>query len=267
MENPNHRAYRQNVTTASRAASEDVPRHLLTAVHAVTTAVAQARHNRQEAEQSEHDVIGLAFLTMRQLGFSDHYIARELGHPRAELRAYAKAVRQLPSHIQDATTPAARSQPELLWHAARCAASTWIESETITSSRDVIIANNIDDIEYPLPVATLDTDGAEFVHQRTGEKLIIYSPQRWKGTPTVVDGRPTSWDHQGHYRIEFISAAGERGAMAPTLLGLTPEDTHFNARRRDDHDVTFARIVTALRRAHAILPPYNVAAADAFTLR
>ena len=210
------------MTTASRATSEDVPRHLLTAVHAVTTAVAQARHNRQEAEQSEHD-----------------------------------AVRQLPSHIQDATTPAARSQPEMLWHAA----SSWIESETITSSRDVSIANNIGDIEYPLPVATRDTDGAEFVHQRTGEKLIIYSPQRWNGTPTVVDGRPTSWDHQGHYRIEFISAAGERGAMAPNLLGLTPEDTHFktrDARRRDDHD--------ALRRAHAILAPYSVAAADEFTL-
>lgn len=266
MENLNLRAYRQNVTTVS----EDVPRHLLTAVHAVTTAVAQARHNRLEAEQSERDVIGLAFLTMRQLGFSDHYIARELGHPRAELRTYAKAVRQLPPYTQGAATPAARSQPELLWHAARYAASMWIESETITSSRDVIIANNIDDIEYPLPVTTLDTDGAEFVHQRTGEKLIIYSPQRWKGTPTVIDGRPTSWDHQGRYRIEFISAAGERGALAPSLLGLTPEDTQFDTshpRRRDDHDLTFARIVTALRRAHAILPPYSAAAAEAFTLR
>lgn len=265
MENPNRRAYRQNVTTAS----EDVPRHLLTAVHAVTAAVAQARQTRLEAGQSEHDVVGLAFLTMRQLGFSDHYIARELGHPKAELRAYAKAVRQLPSNNED-TTPASLSQPQLLWHAARHAASTWVESETITSSRDVIIANNIDDIEYPLPVSTLDTNGAEFVHQRTGEKLIIYSPQRWKGTPTVVDDRPTDWDHQGRYHIEFISAAGERGALAPTLLGLTPEDTHFDtshARRRDDHDVTFTRLVTALRRAHAILPPYSVAAAEAFSLR
>lgn len=80
------------MTTAS--ADEDVPRHLLSAAHAVTTAVAQARHSMLAAEQSEHGVVGLAYLTMRQLGFSDHYAGRELGHPRAQLRAYAKAVRQ-----------------------------------------------------------------------------------------------------------------------------------------------------------------------------
>ncbi|WP_336513618.1 hypothetical protein [Mycobacteroides abscessus] len=186
------------MTTESRAASEDVPQHLLNALDAVTTAVTKAHHNRREDEQTEHDVIGLAFLAMRQLGLSDHYIARALGQPTAQLRAYAKAVRQRPSRFQTATAPAALSKPELLWHAARYAASTCIESETITDSRDVIIANNIDGIEYSLPVATLDTS---------------------------------------------------------------------DPRRRDDHDVTFSRIVTALRRAHAILPPYRVAAADAFRLR
>lgn len=231
MENADSRAYRQNVITASRAAGEDIPRHLRTAGdHPVVTA---DRHHRLHAEQTEHDVVE-------------------------------------PSDVQDTASAAAarHHQPEVLWHAR-----AWVQSETITttssSSGGVIIANNIDDIEYPLPVGTLDTGGTEFVHQRPGEKLIAVAPQRWKDTPTIVaNGHPTRRNHRGRYRIEFVTTAGDRGALAPTLLGPTPEDTRWDTSlaRRDDHDVAFARITTAPRRA-AILPPYRVAAAEAFSPR
>ncbi|UQX13523.1 hypothetical protein [Candidatus Mycobacterium methanotrophicum] len=242
-----------------------IPDNLRGAVNAVHAAAADAQRRREEAELVEREILGLAYLAMRRHGFSDHYAASQLGHRPTELKSYAKAIRWFTLEHN-----VSRSQIEQLWRTARLAASTWFESETITSSRDVIFNNNIDDIDYPLPVSTLDTDGAEFVHQRTGEKLLVYCPQRWNGTPTQSDGQHVRWDHKGRYRIEFISAAGERGTLAPATLGLTEADTQFDTstpKRRGDHATTFARIITAIRRTHAILPPYNLTAIEGLNLR
>lgn len=133
----------------------------------------------------------------------------------------------------------------------------------MSAYRDSRSARGIPAVHCGEDVNTLDTDAAEFVHQHSGEKVIIYSTQLWNGTPTVSAGQPVHWDHKGRYRIEFISAAGERGTINPADLGLTAADTEFDTstpKRRGNHAATFNRILTAARRTYAILPPYNLTA-------
>ncbi len=237
----------------------EIPGHLRIAIDAAAAAVGQARRGTREAQLVENDLMGLSYLALRHQGLTEDYAARTLGVPLGELRAHARAAGLL-GGPEDAERRAAVEQ---LWDAARAQASDWVESTSVTLSWEAITANNIDDISYPLPIGSLDCCAAEFAHQRTGEKIVVYCPVRWKGTPAVVDGGPPRWDYQGRYRIEFIAAAGERGSVRPASLGLTDADLDFDtSERRDRHDVTFDRIVTAVRRRYAILAPFSITALE-----
>lgn len=60
-------------------------------------------------------------------------------------------------------------------------ASAWYQTGDIDKSHQVIQRNNIDAGSWPLPIEALDTEGAEFVHRTSGQKIVVYSRQRSDG--------------------------------------------------------------------------------------
>jgi hypothetical protein len=238
--------------------SQDVPTELAPVIEAVRAGVDDARRRAQRAETVRRDVLGLSALALRQHGFSHANIADHLGARRALVAECARGVRP---HIGPNDDEALRTDVEAVWNAIRKAASPWLQTDAVSTSRDVVRINDIDIGDSPLPVSELNTSGAEFVHQTSGEKIVVYSLQRWKGAPIVHDGDITDWDRVGHYNVEFVAAAGERRPMNPARFGLTAGALTFVGRisvRPPDQDdnVAFKRIVLALRRTYGAFPPY-----------
>jgi len=193
--------------------------------------------------------------TLRQ-GLSDSAIGAFLGVSR-------NRVADLIRGIQYGGEPSwAAEWVNEVWAAARYASSPWLEESGVPAllSHHIVERYQIPVSSSLIPLHKLDTEAAEFTHRHSGEKIIVYSLQRWKGTPTRV-GDPLSWDHKGHYVIEFVSGSGERGTVAPSALGLSEDAVHFGkgfntaSRRRRDSDA-FETIVESVRRTYRILPPY-----------
>lgn len=72
-----------------------------------------------------------------------------------------------------------------LWDAARRAASPWLQVDDVEYSRQVVRRHGIDGC-WPLPIEALDLWAREFIHQQSGESIIVYSLQRWQGTPRLL---------------------------------------------------------------------------------
>ena len=71
--------------------------------------------------------------------------------------------------------------------------------------------------------------GAQFENTDTGERILVYSPQRWYGTATVnaVTGRRGGAERRRRYLIELCSPTGTRCDMPLEILGLPGDHTYF----------------------------------------
>jgi hypothetical protein len=160
-------------------------------------------------------------------------------------------------------------------------ASVWLQVDEVTTSAQVVERNGIDTGSWPLAVRALDTPGAEFAHQSSGQKIVVYSLQGRDGTPTIVNDAIASWDYWGQYNVEFVARAGTHSPLDLSSFGLIPSAQTF--RRRDSREElmakafpsasgrpaagrsaaeSFANIVAAIRRMCGPLPPYGEVARD-----
>lgn len=75
--------------------------------------------------------------------------------------------------------------------------------------------------DRPLTVEDLDAPGAQFRNIVTGEGILMYSLQRWRGTPAVdtSTGELSDWDHRGRYIVELCAANGRPLPDAPGAVG------------------------------------------------
>jgi hypothetical protein len=137
--------------------------------------------------QVRDELLGVATLALRQLGFADGYIAREFGYTPHTIKKCARGV----DVWMDSSTAAAHRQVLEQWNRTRRNASAWYQLDEVASC-EVVSRHNIETPDWPLRVEALDLPAAEFLHQRSRERIIVYSLQRWKGTPHRTPGRPSN---------------------------------------------------------------------------
>lgn len=231
----------------------DVPEHLVSVVGALRALTVETRTSA-EREVRDH-LLGMSTLALRELGFTDAHIAREFGCSAQTLNTCVKGI----DFWLDERAARYREIRDR-WDRARRNASPWYQLDSVSESCDVVTRHNIETPDWPLRIEALDLPAAEIVHQRSGERIVVYSLQRWKGTPCPTATDPVAWDMVGRYHIEFISAAGERGSINPELLDLPTTRFAGNepsrSRGSDGYGV-FHQILLAIRRRHGVLPPYK----------
>jgi hypothetical protein len=234
-----------------------LPTELLTVVDALRGTLDQAQRQLDHARRMQRAVIGLAGRTLQQRGLSDSFIRHQLGVDEDVL---TEAMHEVGSAIDDVQDWQLRAELEQLWTTVRRRASVWFQTDDLQTSCEVIRHNGIDTESWPLSIDELDTPGAEFVHQITGQKILVYSLQGRHGTPTVVDGTIRSWDNLGFYKVEFVSQGAGRSRLELGSFGLPPAAHQFNGQSGDGPDGAFGLIVTSIRRDCGPLPPYAEAA-------
>lgn len=194
---------------------------------------------------------------LRELGLSDREIADVLDVPKRQVQALVSQS----LFIRMGTLLAETSWPrdwinEIYGKAVAAAPSHWIENK-VTHSRQVVEAHAI---EPPEGVTDLrmDTFGAQFQNTETGELILVYSFQRWKGQPIPshlrdakdVDG----WDQKGRYEVEICSPSGNRQPLPLEILGLADSDPYFGkgwtTPERCKSDDKAYELVTGAIRAH-----------------
>jgi hypothetical protein len=228
---------------------------LLTVVDALRGILDQAQRQLDHARQIQRAVTGLAGRTLQQQDLSDKFIQQLLG---IDEDVFTEAVREAGPTVDEAQDWQVRAELEQLWLAVRRRASVWFQIDDVETSCEVVRHNVIETGSWPLSIEELDTPGAEFVHQISGQKIVVYSLHGRNGTPTVADGKISSWDNTGFYKVEFISQGAGRSRLDLTSFGLSPGADRFNGRRGPDE--AFGVIVGAIRRACGPLPPYAEAA-------
>jgi hypothetical protein len=228
---------------------------LLTVVDALRGTLDEAQRQLDHARQIQRAVTGLAARTLQQQDLSDKFIQQLLG---IDEDVFTAAVLKAGPNADEAHDWQVRAELEQLWLTVRRRASVWFQIDDLETSCEVIRNNVIDTGSWPLSIDELDTPGAEFVHQISGQKIVVYSLHGRNGTPTVVDGQVSSWDNTGFYKVEFISQGAGRSRLELASFGLLPNANRFNGGRGPDE--VFGVIVAAIRRACGPLPPYAEAA-------
>jgi hypothetical protein len=255
------------------SSSLDHSPELRTAVDAMRGAIDDAQRQLERARQVKLAVTALAITALRQRGLADRHIGRELDIDADALTAAAEHPDPAADGVPDWEL---RAEIEQLWMAVRRQASVWMQVDEVTTSAQVVERNGIDPGSWPLAVRALDTPGAEFAHQSSGQKIVVYSLQARDGTPTIVNDAIASWDYWGQYNVEFVARAGTRSPLDLSSFGLIPSAQTF--RRRDSREElmakafpsasggpaagrdaaeSFANIVAAIRRMCGPLPPYS----------
>ena len=235
-----------------------LPAALVAVLDAVRGGIDQAQRQLERAQRIRRDITGMAALALRQQGLTDTHIKHLLGVDADFLTAAMREVHPMNDEVQDWQL---RAQIEQAWTSVRRRASVWFQTDEVEKSYQVIQRNDIDTGSWPLQIEALDTPGAEFVHQTSGEKIVVYSLQGRNGTPTIVDGQINSWDNFGHYKVELVSAAAERGPLDLLSFGLPPGANKFRSHRGEDPPgQAFGQVVGAIRRICGPLPPYTEAA-------
>jgi len=240
-----------------------LPSALVTVIDALRGGIDEAQRQLERAQHVEWAVIGMAALTLRsrglqQQGMTDAHIAHLLGIDEDRLTA---AMQDVQLEVDGTPDWHLRVEIEQLWMSLRRRASVWFQTDEVDKSHQVVARNNVDISSWPLALEALDTPAAEFVHQTSGQKIIVYSLQGRLGTPTVVDGKLRSWDGRGHYRVEFVSGPALRSPMDLMAFGLGPGANSFRGQPDDDSvSETFGLIVGAIRRMCGPLAPYAEAA-------
>ena len=253
----------------------NLPPQLLTVVDAVRGAVDDARRRLERAQRLKQAITAMAVHALRQRDLGDVQIQTLLGLD-ADTIAAASDRREPPD--RGAQDWELRAEIEQLWLAVRRQASVWVQTDDLSTSAQVIERNGIDTGSWPLAVRALDSPGAEFVHQTSGQKIVVYSLQARDGTPQIVNDAIVSWDYWGEYNVEFVSRAGARSPLDLGSFGLVSSartfrrrssrealmektfPTHKPATGRDAAE-SFGAIITAIRRMCGPLPPYSEAAA------
>ena len=234
---------------------------MLAVVDALRGGIDEAQRQLQRSQRLQCAITGMAGLALRQRGLPDTYIEQLLG---ADAGVTTAAGRDAGPTIDGAQDWQLRAEIEQLWTAVRRRASVWFQTDDVATSVEVIRRNSIDTGSWPLAIEALDTPGAEFVHQTSGQKIVVYSLQSRTGTPTVVDGRIRSWDNHGSYKVEFVSTAATRSPLDLMAFGLTSAANKFRGDRGDGAGEAFGLIVGAIRAVCWPLPPCaEVAGLDA----
>lgn len=246
---------------------------LRTAVDAMRGAIDDARRQLERARQVKLAVTAMAIAALRQRGLADGPIGRVLDLDADAVIGAAEHPDPAADGVPDWEL---RAEIEQLWMAVRRQGSVWMQVDEVTTSAQVVERNGIDTGSWPLAVRALDTPGAEFAHQSSGQMIVVYSLQARDGTPTIVNDAITSWDYWGQYNVVFVARAGTRSPLDLSSFGLIPSAQTF--RRRDSREElmakafpspsvgpaagrsaaeSFANIVAAIRRMCGPLPPYG----------
>jgi hypothetical protein len=250
---------------------------LRTAVDAMRGAIDDARRQLERARQVKLAVTAMAIAALRQRGLADGHIGRVLDLDADAVTGAAEHPDPAADGVPDWEL---RAEIEQLWMAVRRQGSVWMQVDEVTTSAQVVERNGIDTGSWPLAVRALDTPGAEFAHQSSGQMIVVYSLQARDGTPTIVNDAIASWDYWGSYNVEFVARAGTRSPLDLSSFGLIRSAQTF--RRRDsredlmarafpsasggpaagrDATESFANIMAAIRRMCGPLPPYSEVAA------
>ena len=234
-----------------------LPAALIAVVDAVRGGIDEAQHQLERAQRIQRAITGLAGLTLRQQGLTDAHIEHLVGVDADAMTAAMREAGPMSDGVQDWQL---RAEIEQLWTTVRRRASVWFQTDDVETSCQVIRRNAIDTGSWPLSIEALDTPGAEFVHQTSGQKIVVYSLQGTNGTPTVVDGHVRSWDNYGYYKVEFVSTTAGRSPLDLLSFGLTSGARSFNSHRGGGPGEAFGLIVAAIRSVCGPLPPYAEAA-------
>lgn len=244
---------------------------IVAVVDAVRGAIDDAQRRIERDRQLKLAITAMAVQTLRQRQLSEASI-RTLLDIDADTMRSASGLEQ-PS-VDGVGDWELRAEIEQVWMAVRRQASVWLQDDDVTTSAHVVRRNSIDIGCWPLSVDALDTPGAEFAHQTSGQKIVVYSLQSRKGTPNIVDNALASWDHRGEYAVEFISRAGARSPLDLSAYGVLSSVAIFRRpSERDalmakafprtgvdagrDADEAFALLIAAVRRMCGPLPPYR----------
>jgi hypothetical protein len=230
---------------------------MLTVIDALRGTLDHAQRQLDHARQIQRIVTGLAGLTLQQRGLSTSFIQHLL---EVDKNVLTEAMHEVGPTIEEVHDWQLRAELEQLWTTVRRRASVWFQTDDLQTSCEVIRHNGIDTESWPLSIDELDTPGAEFVHQISGQKIVVYSLQGRNGTPTVVDGRIRLWDSTGVYKVEFVSQGAARSRLDLGSFGLPPAAHRFSSQPGDGPDRAFGLLVTAIRRDCGPLPPYAEAA-------
>jgi hypothetical protein len=230
---------------------------MLAVVDALRGGIDEAQRQLERSQRLQRAVTGMAGLALRQRGLTDAYIEQLLGVEADVMTAAAGEAAPMIDGVHDWQL---RAEIEQLWTTVRRRASVWFQTDDVETSCEVIRRNGIDTGSWPLSIEALDTPGAEFVHQTSGQKIVVYSLQGSNGTPTIVDGEIRSWDNDGSYKVEFVSTAAGRSPLDLLSFGLAPAANKFRSDRGDGPAEAFGLIVGAIRSICGPLPPYAEAA-------
>lgn len=238
MENPQERA--AAMLTAAANVLTQAQRHAdLThqALHSVQERVIAALH--------EHDISSADIATAT--GISDQRV-NELAATRLSTvpKLYAE------QWVNDWITATYRA-------AINQSGAPWTQSPDIHLSEQIVATNNIT-VPAPLRATMLDTPAAQYINSETAERILVYSLQRWKGTPHIsADSTQYEWDNRGQYLIEIAAQSHGRQPLPVSVLGIAPAQTYFGEgwqepeRNRSDSEA-FEHITGQLRRHYGIWP-------------
>ncbi|MFD7011174.1 hypothetical protein [Rhodococcus jostii] len=209
---------------------------------AMRGAVAEARRRARWATEVNHEVRDKALGVLVANGMSMRQARRAVGLGRREriqasaqmvgaaLRRWVEQVeyrvRGPESGLMPPTAPdvlerhhAVSDAIQEIWMVASATPSPW-HCERALLSQEVIARNRC---PVPEDRADLshDTFAAEFTNVMTGEKVLVYTVERWNGGPGK-DGR-------GRYRIVRVDESGKPIPQSPVDYGLSADADRFGS--------------------------------------
>ncbi|MGC0362259.1 hypothetical protein ABH922_000243 [Rhodococcus sp. 27YEA15] len=197
----------------------------------------------------EQAILALGISALRHLGSSDRAIAKIFAVSRNRIPELAR-LDGLPAE------PWARDLVRARWREAQLAASPWTENPEIGRCGELLELNGIA-ARGEHHDRMLDTSAAEFVHQHTGEKILLYVSHR---VERIADGEAgRSCTLYGRYVVEHVEPSGPRTLCELGDFALPPDAGHFESCRerptdRGSAQAAFTTVGRAIRRKYRILP-------------
>ena len=237
-------------------------------VAAARSAVDEARRRAEDAAQIVTAVIGASAFALREQGLSDRQIAAALEVSRNRLDTLISSAwgiifgTDVADAIENADRWKSRWLTEILGSAANNGPSPWRQAPSQLSS-DLVAANTIA-LPAGIEVGRLDTPAAQFDNTATGERVLVYTLERWNGTLVVnsVTGEIVGTDGKGMYRVELRALNGARCELSPELVELDPNTVYFgegwdDPARNRSCDAACEAIQAAIRRHYRIWPNWT----------